>query len=76
MNECVAVKSFFTTALQQGKVELTWDEADITREQKLRKGVGSLFVTFKEVLSAGRLRSFDCVELPLDKRDDIDALRS
>jgi len=30
-------KSFFTTALQQGKVELTWDEADITREQKLRK---------------------------------------
>jgi hypothetical protein len=29
---------FFTTALQQGKVELTWDESDPSRQDGLRKG--------------------------------------
>lgn len=30
-------KMFFTTALQQGKVELTWDESDPRRQDGLRK---------------------------------------
>jgi hypothetical protein len=32
------IQMFFTTALQQGKVELTWDETDPRRQDGLKKG--------------------------------------
>jgi len=30
-------KSFMTTALQQGKVDLTWDETDVNRQEQIKK---------------------------------------
>jgi hypothetical protein len=38
------IQMFFTTALQQGKVELTWDETDPRRQDGLKKGI--LFSSF------------------------------